>query len=57
MRWLRQIERITRARIEPRRLPTLADVAERRREALKEQIRAVLSAEDDGFFELPRHHQ
>jgi len=49
VRWLRQIERTTRARIEPRRLPTLADVAERRREALKEQIRAVLSAEDDGF--------
>jgi len=49
VRWLRQIERTTRARIEPRRLPTLADVAERRREALKEQIRAVLTAEDDGF--------
>ena len=29
VRWLRQIERTTRARIEPRRLPTLADVAER----------------------------
>jgi ATP-dependent RNA helicase DeaD len=49
VRWLRQIERTIRAKIEPRRLPTLADVAERRREALKEQIRAVLSAEDDAF--------
>ena len=49
VRWLRQIERTTRARIEPRRLPTMADVAERRRDALKQQIRAVLQAEDDGY--------
>jgi ATP-dependent RNA helicase DeaD len=49
VRWLRQIERTTRARIEPRRLPTLADVAERRRDALKQQIRAVLEAPDDGY--------
>ncbi len=49
VRWLRQIERTTRARIEPRRLPTLADVAERRRDALKSQIRAVLDAPDDGY--------
>ena len=49
VRWLRQIERITRARIEPRRLPTLADVAERRRDALKQQIRAVLDTQDDGY--------
>ena len=49
VRWLRQIERTTRARIEPRRLPTLADVAERRRDALKSQIRAVLEAPDDGY--------
>jgi ATP-dependent RNA helicase DeaD len=45
-RWLRQIERATRARIEPRRLPTLADVAERRREAMKQQILAVLANEE-----------
>ncbi len=45
-RWLRQIERIIRARIEPRRLPTVADVAERRREAMKERIREVLQSED-----------
>jgi len=45
-RWLRQIERTTRARIESRRLPTLADVAERRRELLKEQVQAVLGEED-----------
>lgn len=49
VRWLRQIERITRARIEPRRLPTLADVAERRRDALKQQILAVLDADVDGY--------
>lgn len=48
VRWLRQIERVTRARIEPRRLPTLADVAERRRDAMKQQILAVLDAPDDG---------
>ncbi|HEY8448110.1 MAG TPA: DEAD/DEAH box helicase [Thermomicrobiales bacterium] len=46
VRWLRQIERITRARIEPRRLPTMADVAERRREALKQQIVEVLKQSD-----------
>ncbi|MGI9254217.1 MAG: helicase-related protein, partial [Thermomicrobiales bacterium] len=45
-RWLRQIERTTRARIEPRRLPTLVDVAERRREIMKQQILAVLEQED-----------
>ncbi|MCA9876865.1 MAG: DEAD/DEAH box helicase, partial [Thermomicrobiales bacterium] len=49
VRWLRQIERTTRARIEPRRLPTLADVAERRRDALKQQILAVLDADEDGY--------
>jgi ATP-dependent RNA helicase DeaD len=49
VRWLRQIERTIKARIEPRRLPTLADVAERRREALKQQVRAVLDSGDDGF--------
>lgn len=49
VRWLRNIERITKARIEPRRLPTLADVAERRRDALKQQILAVLDAQDDGY--------
>jgi ATP-dependent RNA helicase DeaD len=49
VRWLRQIERITRGRIEPRRLPTLADVAERRREALKQQVLAVLESQDDGY--------
>ncbi len=41
-RWLRQIERIVRAKIEIRRLPTLADVAERRREAMKGQIEEAL---------------
>jgi ATP-dependent RNA helicase DeaD len=45
-RWLRQIERIVRAKIEPKRLPTIADVAERRREAMKEQILESLKQED-----------
>jgi ATP-dependent RNA helicase DeaD len=47
-RWLRQIARITRADIEPKRLPTMADVAERRREAMKQQILEVM-ADEDGF--------
>jgi hypothetical protein len=46
-RWLRQIERTTRGRIEPRRLPTLNDVAERRREVMKQQVLAVLENEDN----------
>ncbi len=45
-RWLRQIERTTKARIEPRRLPTLADVNARRRDAMKQQIVAVLGDEE-----------
>ena len=45
-RWMRQIERIVRARIEPRRLPSAADVAERRREAMKQQIADLLQDED-----------
>jgi len=45
-RWLRQIERIIKARIEARRLPTLADVNERRRELMKNQIEEVLKAEE-----------
>ena len=57
VRWLRQIERITRARIEPRRLPTLADVAERRRDALKQQIRAVPRYTGRWLRRLSRHHQ
>jgi ATP-dependent RNA helicase DeaD len=48
VRWLRQIERIIRARIDAKRLPTAADVAERRREIMKEQIARVL-AEADGY--------
>jgi len=38
VRWIRQIERAVRARIEPRRLPTVADVAERRVEQLKQLL-------------------
>lgn len=44
-RWIHQIERIVKARIEPRRLPTVADVAERRREVVKQQILEVLQDE------------
>jgi ATP-dependent RNA helicase DeaD len=44
-RWLRQIERTIRARIEPRRLPSAADVAAKRREALKQQIVEILDQE------------
>ena len=39
---LRTIERLTRSRIYPARLPTQADVAVRRREALKEAVRTTL---------------
>ena len=45
VRWIRQIERAVKARIEPRRLPTVADVAERRVEQLKNQIQAALADE------------
>jgi ATP-dependent RNA helicase DeaD len=44
-RWMRQIERAVNARIEPRRLPTVADVAERRVELLKQQLEAAMSDE------------
>ncbi|CAN5574875.1 DEAD/DEAH box helicase [soil metagenome] len=46
VRWMRQIERIIKAPIEQRRLPTAADVADRRREALKLQIVEILDTED-----------
>jgi ATP-dependent RNA helicase DeaD len=45
VRWMRQIERMTKARIEPRRLPTLADVAERRKGTLKLEVLAALKDE------------
>ncbi|MDQ2683817.1 MAG: DbpA RNA binding domain-containing protein, partial [Chloroflexota bacterium] len=38
VRWMRQIERTVRAKIEPRRLPTVQDVAERRLEELKQRV-------------------
>lgn len=44
-RWMRQIERMTKAKIEPRRLPTLADVAERRRDAMKLEVLEALKDE------------
>ena len=48
VRWLRQIERVIKARIEAKRLPTAADVAERRREVMRTQIEQVL-IEEDGY--------
>ncbi|MEZ4505655.1 MAG: DEAD/DEAH box helicase [Thermomicrobiales bacterium] len=45
-RWLRQIERIIKAKIEPRRLPTLADVAERRKDAMKLEVLEALKDEN-----------
>jgi ATP-dependent RNA helicase DeaD len=45
-RWLRQIERIVRSTIEMRRLPSLADVATRRREQMLEQVRALVTDEE-----------
>ena len=41
-RAIKLIERFTNRRLKPARLPTAADVAARRREALKETVRAVL---------------
>jgi ATP-dependent RNA helicase DeaD len=45
-RWLRQIERTIKAQIEARRLPSMADVAERRREAMKSQILDAMKNEE-----------
>jgi ATP-dependent RNA helicase DeaD len=45
-RWVRSIERFTKATIEPRRLPTAKDVNERRREVLKSMVLEVLKDED-----------
>jgi len=45
-RWLRQLERITRARVEPRNLPTANDVNNRRREVLKQIVTKELENED-----------
>ncbi|MGQ9927930.1 MAG: DEAD/DEAH box helicase [Chloroflexaceae bacterium] len=42
-RQLQLIERTTRTRIQPAKLPTLADVAARRREAFREALREVLA--------------
>ena len=47
-RWLRQIERIVRSTIEMKRLPTLADVAAKRRELMLDQLRESLG-DEDGF--------
>ncbi|MGB3305774.1 MAG: DEAD/DEAH box helicase [Thermomicrobiales bacterium] len=46
IRWLRQLERITRARVEPRRLPTADDVNNRRREVLKSLVSKEMEQEE-----------
>ena len=46
IRWLRQLERITRARVEPRRLPTADDVNNRRREVLKSIVSKEMEKEE-----------
>jgi len=46
-RWLHQVERMTRARIEFKRLPTASDVNERRRDVLKNTVTKQLSGEPD----------
>jgi ATP-dependent RNA helicase DeaD len=45
IRWLRQIERIIHSRIESRRLPSLADVAEKRRGQMLDQVNVLLADE------------
>ncbi|WP_298482804.1 DEAD/DEAH box helicase [uncultured Chloroflexus sp.] len=45
-RMLQTIERVTRTRIERRAMPTLADVAARRRAALRDQLREVVATSD-----------
>lgn len=45
-RQLSQIERVTRARMNRAKIPTLADVAARRREAFKDSLREVLTSGD-----------
>ncbi len=47
LRWLRQIERATKGKIDVRRLPTLADVADRRREVMKNLISDTLRDESN----------
>ncbi len=45
-RWIRSIERFTKATIQPKRLPTAKDVNERRREVLKTMVLDVLKDEE-----------
>jgi len=47
IRWIRQLERITKATVEPRRLPTAADVNIRRREVLKNLVSKEVENESD----------
>ena len=50
-RMLVAIERATRQRVEPMRLPTREDVADRRAALFKDSITAVLGSQDLAFFE------
>ncbi|MBA2468253.1 MAG: DEAD/DEAH box helicase [Chloroflexia bacterium] len=45
-RWIRSIERFTKARVEPKRLPSATDVNERRRDVLKSLVLEVMKDED-----------
>jgi ATP-dependent RNA helicase DeaD len=49
-RQLRQIERAVRTRLERREVPTLADLAERQREAMREELRAAVAEGDLGEY-------
>ncbi|MDE2585571.1 MAG: DEAD/DEAH box helicase, partial [Betaproteobacteria bacterium] len=51
MRMLRTIERVTKQPIEPLKLPTKQDVADRRIGQFKQQVLSVLEAGNLGFFE------
>ncbi|MBA3276675.1 MAG: DEAD/DEAH box helicase, partial [Chloroflexia bacterium] len=45
-RWIRSIEKFTKARVEPKRLPSATDVNERRRDVLKTLVLDVMKDED-----------
>ncbi|MCL6595470.1 MAG: DEAD/DEAH box helicase [Firmicutes bacterium] len=49
-RQLRQIERAVRTRLERREVPTLADLAERQRETMREELRAAVAEGDLGEY-------
>ena len=50
VRWIRQVERFVKTKLEARRLPTVSDVAERRMERMKEDILKVIGDEASYAF-------